>query len=290
MFLPHKHPSQILYISKGMRYIARVDVLRPVCYLPYVGFAVLHLKKIRYGEYFIPENTSMFGVIKVIWSNKQVMRKISIPEGLSVAQILALINANQYLQGDYDKIPEEGTLISGTYMFARDTSRTSLLQTITNHATYVHESLWKEPKAWQNMHDWITFASLLEKEGYDYEDKVKIASVIMRRLRANMRLQIDATLLYIKTKGLYNQKLSWDDLRNRQSSPDSTHLSRYNTYLHYGLPPGPITNPSKESLEVAINPAPGKYLYYRMVGSKHVFSETFQKHKSLVKRGNLSQN
>lgn len=139
--------------------------------------------------------------------------------------------------------------------------------------------------------EWIIFASILEKEGISYEDKQKIAGVILNRMKKKMRLEIDATAIYIKTNGKYDKKLRWNEIQSGKFDLDDSetisYKSPYNTYRNKGLPPGPICNPSIESLSAALNPEKHKYLYYRVIeGNKHVFSENFEQHKSLVREKN----
>ena len=141
--------------------------------------------------------------------------------------------------------------------------------------------------------EWIIFASILEKEGISYEDKQKIAGVILNRMKKKMRLEIDATAIYIKTNGKYDKKLRWNEIQSGKFDLDDSetisYKSPYNTYRNKGLPPGPICNPSIESLSAALNPEKHKYLYYRVIeGNKHVFSENFEQHKSLVREKNTN--
>jgi len=253
--------------------------------MPDFLFLLLKYYKIKYGEYLIAENTSLLQVLRVITSGRQNLIRIFIPEGWSVRQILDFIALKKELSGPLpDVSPNEGSLLPGTYLCVKGTSAIKLLNYITKQTQLVHDLLWKKAKnTWKSREEWVTVASILEKEGYDRADKETIAGVILNRLNKNMKLQIDATLLYSKTGGKYDSGLTWKELTYGQFENGAPYDTQYNTYLHTGLPPGPITNPSRESLEAAANPRPSNYLYYRLANGRHYFSTTFQEHKSAMK-------
>lgn len=129
-----------------------------------------------------------------------------------------------------------------------------------------------------SLHEVITLASLIEREAKIPEDRPLISAVIHNRLRRNMRLEIDATVLY--ALGRHKERVLYSDL-----DVDSP----YNTYRYAGLPPGPIANPGLASIRAALHPASVDYLYYvaRRDGS-HIFSRTFGEHqraKQAARRG-----
>ena len=175
--------------------------------------------------------------------------------------------------------PAEGTLIAGTYMCVRGTNRNTIIQMMQRQANIVQKSYINGKLTRAEL---VTIASLLEKEGLDYEDKSKIAAVILNRLKKGMRLQIDATLLYVKSGGEYNTYIKWNEVISRSFENKVNYDNPYNTYRYKGLPPGPITNPGEESLKAASNPAIGRWLYYRVVNGKHKFSETFDEHRRKI--------
>ena len=120
----------------------------------------------------------------------------------------------------------------------------------------------------------MTIGSLLEKEGLGYKDKQQISSVIFNRLNANMKLQIDATVIYSITQGNYNfnRKLLISDLNIDHP---------YNTYKYYGLPPKPISYVGKKTLEIIFENNKTDFLFYFFDNylNRHIFSKTYKDHK-----------
>ncbi len=120
----------------------------------------------------------------------------------------------------------------------------------------------------------VTVASLVEREAKSEVDRPKIAGVIYNRLRLRMPLQVDAAIEYALPA--HKSVLSFADLK---------HDSPYNTYLHAGLPPTPIANPGRPSLEAALHPSKSDYLYYVYCGGgRHVFAKTLAEHQANVSR------
>ena len=134
--------------------------------------------------------------------------------------------------------------------------------------------LAKDYKGKHSMAEIMTIASMIEREAKVESERPVIAGVIENSLAKKMQLQIDPTVLYTTTNGLYNaKKVYYKDLKVK---------TVYNTYVIKGLPAGPICNPSDTAIKAAMNPKKHKYLYYRTDGSKkgtHVFTKTFDEHK-----------
>ena len=120
----------------------------------------------------------------------------------------------------------------------------------------------------------ITTASLIEEEAQVATERARVAGVIENRLSRNMLLQIDATVLY--ALGINKPQVTYADLKVE---------SPYNTYLHLGLPPGPIACPGKAAIQAALHPEQHHYLYYVARGDgSHEFTATFQEHLAAQKR------
>ena len=119
----------------------------------------------------------------------------------------------------------------------------------------------------------LIIGSLLEKEGIDYQDKKKIYSVIMNRLKLNMKLQIDATVIFSLTgdKRDFDRKLTYDDLKIQNP---------YNTYMNFGLPPGPISYVGHKTIELIFEDYKKDYLFYfyNYFVNKHIFSLNYKDH------------
>jgi len=120
----------------------------------------------------------------------------------------------------------------------------------------------------------ITIASMIEKEAAEDSERPIIAGVIYNRLKKNMKLQIDATVIY--ALGEHKSRLTYEDLKIN---------SPYNTYIIEGLPPSPICTPRKASIEAALNPDMHSYFYYVLSAygsTKHLFAETYDEHLNNV--------
>ena len=280
IFVENNNDETLIHISLGSNYLDYYNTFKEVSPAPAFLSLLVRLKPVKAGEYIILANSSIFSILTKIWSSEFFKRALRIPEGYSNAQIFELTNTNAFLSGTIKEIPKEGTLIASTYQFHRGMDRGKLLKSINAYAMQMQEKLWTSRSFDYPLtrEEWIILASLVEKEGLDYEDKAKIAGVILNRMYKKMPLQIDATILYIKTQGRYDQKITWDDIKLNKDK----YKSRYNTYLYTGFPEGPITNPGVESMKAALNPMKSCYLYYRLVDGKHVFSENFAQHKKLL--------
>ena len=138
-----------------------------------------------------------------------------------------------------------------------------------------YSALAKSYKGKRSMAEIMTIASMIEREASNMSERPMIAGVIENRLAAKMRLQIDPTVLYTTTNGLYNaKKVYYKDLKVK---------TVYNTYVMKGLPAGPICNPSDTAIKAAMHPKKHDYLYYRTDGSKkgtNIFTKTFDEHKN----------
>ena len=276
--LPHHHSSQIIKVPIKSRYWDQVHAFSKITYFPHLIALIVRFNRTKAGEYQVPGMSSFLSVLQSIRGHR-VLYRVFIPEGSSSAETVFILNNYKFLTGKIDKIPMDGTIMASTYLATLDTQRSLILNSMRNFATKKQDALWaNRPENYPFSRDeWIIIGSILEKEGLDFIDKQKICGVIINRLKKKMRLQIDATILFIKTKGLYAQRITWDDLTNQN------HRSSYNTYINYGLPPGPITNPGVESLKAALTPISHNFLYYRLVKGSHIFNETFEGHKLCAK-------
>ncbi len=220
------------------------------------------------GEYYGKNN---YQHIKNMYQRKFYMRKITIPEGLSSAQITVLINSNKYLVGEINLL-KEGTLSPGTYLYTRGSKREKIINKMKEDFEILISKTWNSigKKYCQSKKDWIILASIVEKEGGNLEQMKKIATVFRNRLDKKMRLQSDVTVLFPITKGMYNLNKTY-----------YKHLkipSEFNTYIHRGLPPSPITNPSYNSLIASLNPTSSSEIFFIYKNNQLFISETFDAH------------
>ncbi len=227
-----------------------------------------YIVKAKSGEY---DGTNGWKILHNMLQGRFYMRKLTIPEGLSSAQITNILHENEYLIGEISHIPE-GTLSPGTYLYTRDSNRESIILKMKSDFQQISTQIWNNNKCtYLTKDEWIIFASIVEKEGKDFSEMQKIATVFRNRLAKKMKLQSCATVLYALTKGAYNlNKIYFKSFKTP---------SPFNTYIHIGLPLAPITNPSKNALIASINPAISKELFFYHNNKILTVSETFEQHK-----------
>jgi UPF0755 protein len=220
-------------------------------------------------------------VLETIIQGKSIQHSVTIAEGLTTQQILARINEAEVLSGPIMKIPPEGTLLPETYRVTRGTTREQLIQRMmASHQRLVKE-IWERRSPdlpIKDINEFITLASIVEKETAIASERTRVAGVFVNRLNKKMRLQSDPTIIYglVGGKGSLGRSLTRADVE--QATP-------YNTYTIAALPPGPIANPGRASLEAVANPSRTKELYFVADGTGgHVFAETYEQHLKNVAR------
>jgi UPF0755 protein len=239
---------------------------------------------LKAGEYLIPAHASMHDVMEVIASGTGVPYKITIPEGLTTQQIIDRIKANDVLVGDVGEPPPEGSLLPETYSFTRGDTRQNMINRMMRERDRVLTDVWsrRSPNLpLTSLDQLVILASIVEKETALADERPRIAAVFINRLRLNMRLQSDPTVIYAKFGGAGRPdgyKLTSDDVKTE---------SAYNTYTVDGLPPGPIANPGRASLEAVANPSRTKDLFFVALADGsggHAFAETYDDHLRNVAR------
>ena len=232
------------------------------------------------GEYEFPAGTSALGAADLLASGKTVQHRLTIPEGLSSAQIIALVRAAPALAGGIGKTPPEGSLMPDTYVYSYGDTRVALLGRMERAMTRAVAAAWAERRPGLPLagpQQLVTLASLVEHEAKRPADRALIAAVFINRLRLGMRLQSDPTVIYALSDG------GTKKLDRPLSRADLETASPYNTYVENGLPPGPIDNPGMAALRAAARPAPTDDLYFVADGSGgHVFAKTLAQHNRNV--------
>ncbi|MEW5421827.1 endolytic transglycosylase MltG [Amorphus sp. 3PC139-8] len=238
--------------------------------------------KIKAGEYLIPAGSSMEQVMARLVEGRSIQHSVTVPEGLTSAQIVDRLNQDPILIGDIDIIPAEGSLLPETYKFTRGTTRMEMLERMQRAHQKVLDDAWEhrvDDLPIDSKEDVVTLASIVEKETGRADERNRVAAVFLNRLRRDMKLQSDPTILY----GLYGGE-AWEKPRTIYRS-DLQRPNAYNTYQIDGLPPGPIANPGRASIEAVTNPSRTDDLYFVADGSGgHAFSETYAEHQRNVQK------
>lgn len=237
-------------------------------------------KNLKAGEYLFASHISLIEVIEQMAKGEIMYRKITLPEGLTTAQMLDLIAEDEFLSGDISLEPLEGELLPETYSYSRGDSKDSIIRQAKDAMNKALDKAWEnkdEHLPIKNKKQLLILASIIEKETGVSEERGLVASVFVNRLRKGMKLQTDPTVIYALTKG---KKELGRVLLRKDLEIDSI----YNTYKYYGLPPAPICNPGKDSLKAAANPEISNYLYFVASGNGgHNFATSLNEHNKNVK-------
>ena len=185
----------------------------------------------------------------------------------------------RHLRGSVREMPREGTLLPETYKFPRGTTREQVIHRLQQTQKRVLAEIWerRNPDVLvKSPEQLITLASIIEKETGRADERSRVAAVFTNRLRQRIKLQSDPTIIYglVGGKGTLGRPIKRSEI---------TQPSPYNTYVIEGLPPGPIANPGRASLEAAANPARTRDLFFVADGTGgHAFTETYDQHQKNV--------
>lgn len=236
---------------------------------------------LKAGEYAFPPGISMDSVMRQMAQGRTVVHKLTVPEGLTSVQIVALIDADPALEGPVGPMPENGTLMPDTYHFSLGDRRQDLVERMTAAMEQTVAEVWKQRSNEVKLaspRDLVTLASIVEKETGLAAERPRIARVFLNRLSQGMKLQSDPTVIFALTNGS-------GELGRPLTRADWKFDSPYNTYATDGLPPGPIANPGKAALKAVAQPERNDFLYFVADGTGgHAFSATLAEHNRNVAR------
>jgi UPF0755 protein len=234
---------------------------------------------LKHGEYRFARHASIADVVDTMIEGKVVQHAFTMPEGLTSEQVVERLMAEDALTGDVKEVPAEGSLLPETYQFTRGMTREQIIHRMQQQDRRVVKEIWAHRSSdlpLKSPDDLVTLASIVEKETGRPDERSRVAAVFINRLRHKMKLQSDPTIIYGLTGG--KGGLGHPLLKSEMEKPNP-----YNTYQVDGLPPGPIANPGRASLEAVANPARTKDLYFVADGSGgHLFSENYAQHMKNV--------
>ncbi len=234
---------------------------------------------LKAGEYEFRKYATMRQVLDTLVEGKSIEHKVTLAEGLTSYQIVQKLMAQPELHGEITEIPPEGSLLPDTYRFGRDDTRQDIIDRMRAAQTKFLAKVWEtrdEGIVVTTPEEAVILASIVEKETGQADERPLIASVFQNRLRKNMRLQSDPTIIYglVGGKGALDHPIQQDELDRD---------TQYNTYKINGLPPTPIDNPGRASIEAVLRPAKTKDLYFVADGSGgHVFAASLEEHNRNV--------
>jgi UPF0755 protein len=277
--------SVVIESRKGVRDIAdtlkREGVIDQT--LPFIaGAKLLGVgDELKAGEYLFEAHTSMAKVLQTMVEGRSVQYSVTIPEGLTSQQIVQRLKDSAVLTGDIAAVPREGSLLPETYKVTRGWTREQILQRMSAAHKRLVDEVWAKRAPdlpIKSKEELVTLASIVEKETGKADERARVAGVFVNRLKKKMRLQSDPTIVYglMGGKGPLGRPL----LKVEMDEPNP-----YNTYQIDGLPPGPIANPGRASLEATAQPMKTNDLYFVADGTGgHVFAETLDEHSKNVAR------
>ncbi len=237
-------------------------------------------RKLQAGEFAIPAKASMRDIMTILASGKVIQHRLTIVEGWTSWQIAEYLNGIENLTEPITDLPREGSILPDTYLYSRNTSRHDLIRRMQVRQLDLLDEIWKGRAAdlpFLSVEEALILASIVEKETAVEAERAHIAGVFINRLRKNMRLQTDPTVIYgIDRKGFLGRAISRADLK--ADNP-------YNTYRIKGMPPTAIAHPGRASIEAVLHPLQTDDLYFVADGSGgHVFASSLREHLRNVKK------
>lgn len=236
---------------------------------------------LKAGEYAIPSGASIKQIIDLLVEGRSILYPVTIPEGLTSAMIMERLAEAEVLTGELPEVtPAEGVLLPDTYMVHRGDTREAVIARMIKAQRDLLDELWPTRQGGlpiDTPEEAIILASIVEKETGIPEERPQVAAVFTNRLRRNMRLESDPTIIYGLTQGV--------PLGRGIRRSELDRKTGYNTYHIDGLTPTPICNPGRESIAAVLNPPTTNDLFFVADGSGgHAFAATYSEHLRNVAR------
>ena len=285
---PHAN-DQTVTVARGMttRQIASMLETRGVISNELLFMAGVYARQARSslqaGEYAIDAEASMADILDMLIDGRAVVYSVTFPEGWTSLQMVNRLLAHEDLTGEIDEIPPEGSLLPNTYAFSRGATRQSVIDRMKAAQDAALAEIWErriDELPIDSPEELVTLASIVEKETARADERTRVAAVFINRLNRGMPLQSDPTILY----GVFAGE-AWMEPRPIYRSQLQDRSNPYNTYHIPALPPGPIANPGRASMEAVANPSRTDDLFFVADGTGgHAFAETYDEHNRNVQR------
>ena len=286
--------ASLAAVARDLEQAGMIDDAR---YLQWYGRYTGQANQIRAGEYRLSDELLPDSLLALLVSGRSVTYTLTLLEGWNIHQVRAAVAAHEALAQTLEGVDDaqlmerlgrpgehpEGRFFPDTYQFTRGMSDLEFLRRALLTMDEALATAWAERAEdlpLSTPYEALILASIVEKETGQADERREIAGVFARRLRKGMKLQTDPTVIYGMGER-YDGNIRRSDLE--QDTP-------YNTYVHTGLPPTPICMPGRDALRAAVDPAPGKTLYFVARGDgSHVFSATLSDHNAAVRKYQLKQ-
>jgi UPF0755 protein len=235
--------------------------------------------QLKAGEFAFAAHISAQAAAAVIASGKTVVRRITLAEGITVVQAVALLRGAEGMEGDVASVPAEGELLPDTYFYSWGDSRERMLARQRRAMSELLKEQWEKRAPnlpFKTPQEALVLASIVEKETGVADERPRIAAVFINRLKRGMRLQADPTTIYGLTLGKapLDRPLTRADLEAHNA---------WNTYAIDGLPATPIAIPGRAAILAVLNPPSSDELYFVSDGNgRHVFASTLAEHNRNV--------
>lgn len=284
-------PSQLsadtnVILPKASGFSKSLDILaeNQIIAYPFIFRTIAYIRgdaqKIKAGEYHFTSNISPQEVLQILVQGKVVLHKITIPEGLNIREITALLKDDEILEGELPATIAEGSILPETYYFSYGDTRSSLVSRMQEKMQKTLVELWEkraEGLPFSTPEQAVILASIVEKETGVASERPRVAAVFINRLKRGMKLQSDPTTMYgiEQAEGKKaDSPLTLSDLKNP---------TPFNTYTIDALPPTPIANAGKAALEAVLHPLNTDELYFVATGTGgHNFASTLAEHNQNV--------
>lgn len=278
---PYNNSKTVVFIEKGA---SLSQITSRLVEDEVLGFSFLfktillctgEWRELKAGEYLIPPEVTPAQLIKILKSGDVILHPVTVIEGETSHHLTQKLLKDSRFYGPCT-VPQEGSILPETYHFPRGMERQVMIKHMQQAMKKVVSKLWAERAkdcVLKTPEELVTLASIVEKETALAKERPLVAAVFLNRLKTNMMLQADPTVIYALTQGTEEKgrNLTLEDLKIENP---------FNTYLVIGLPPTPITNPGFLSLKAVTHPLEVPYLYFVADGTGgHIFATTLEEHQ-----------